>query len=463
MRLCYRILLGGIIAAATLSAHSDELPGRDEYAYGFDLLTQGGSEFFSLSVPTAVYQSVTDPELRDAGIYNADGQPVPRIFEHPEVEDNDIERELPLGLVALHGEQAAQPEQLRILLRRTTTTTMLEVDEHSASATAADERADNFPLTAYIVDSRDLEQDIKALEFGWPQQDKGMIGRVRVEDSDDLQVWRRIGSATLADLQLEDTRIEHRRVELNREPGDYLRITWHAMPDGWSLEYITGIYMEKGAPTERDWLTLEAVEKGEHDREYMFDAKGFPPVDRVNVDLGGENVVVRASIFYRHSAQSGWRFSRDAIFYNITRQGNVLHSAAVKVDVQRTAEWKIRVDSGVITGEPLLELGWRPDQLVFLAQGAAPFELLSGRAKDRIDNYPQHSLLGDRAIFKMLRETGQQGVAALGERYEVAGQKSLEAGEESYRRTILLWTGLSAAILLVGWLVFSLIREMRQD
>jgi len=458
-----RILLSTLVAGFVASVIANELPDRADYAYGFGLETQGDSEFFGVDIPIAVYRSVADSRMRDAGVYNADGQPVPRLFEHPEIADNNIEHKLPLGLVALYGEQQTHVDQLRILLRKTADGTTLEVDEGKPTGVADIEQINNFPLTAYIVDTRDLRQDIKVLEFSWPPQPKGLIGNIRVETSDDLQKWRNVGSATLANLQLEDTQIEHRRVDLDRKIGDYLRISWSSLPDSWRLDGVTGIYTEKGAPIDRDWLTLGAVADENAEREYVYDAGGFPPVDRVSLILPDENVVVRASIFYRHDGQDSWHFSQDAIFYNITRQGNVLQSSTIQVGIQRMAEWKVRIDSGVTNAPPSLKLGWRPDRLVFLAQGAAPFELLAGRAKDRLDNYPQQRMLGDSSIFKMLRETGQEGTATLGGRYIVAGQQQLEPGKESFWRTVLLWTGLVGAITLVGWLVFSLTRELRRD
>ena len=463
MRLYYRVLLSSLVAGLSASAIASELPARNDYAYGFGMETHGDSEFFGAPVPIAVYQSVTDSRMRDAGVYNADGQPVPRIFEQPEVKNNDIERELELSLIALYGEQATQPEQLRILLHQTDDGTTLEVNDAKHTGVAAVGQADDFPLAAYIVDTRNLDQDIKTLEFTWPPQSKGMIGRVRVEDSNDLQNWRKVGSATLAELRVEDTSIEQRRVELSRDVRDYLRITWQSMPDTWRLDDVTGIYAEKGTPAERDWITLEAVVDENTEREYLFNAGGFPPVDRVSVLLPDENIVVRASIFYRLNGQAGWRLSHDAIFYNITRQDNTLQSSPVTVDIQRAAEWKVRIDSGVSTGPLRLKLGWRPDHLIFLAQGTPPFELLAGRAKDKLDNYPQQRMLGDSAIFKMLRDTGREGIATLGDRYTVAGQQSLEIPAKSIWKTLLLWAGLSGAIGLVGWLVFSLSREMRQD
>ncbi len=64
---------------------------------------------------------------------------------------------------------------------------------------------------------------------------QGFIGTVKVEDSDDLAHWRKLGSATLAELEFEDTRIEQRRVNLARKVSDYLRITWQDMPGTWRL------------------------------------------------------------------------------------------------------------------------------------------------------------------------------------------------------------------------------------
>ena len=73
-----------LLAAMSGLVMAAELPGRDEYAYSFGLALQGDSEFFTVDIRAEVYHSVSDPNLRDAGVYNADGQPVPRLIERPE-------------------------------------------------------------------------------------------------------------------------------------------------------------------------------------------------------------------------------------------------------------------------------------------------------------------------------------------------------------------------------------------
>ena len=69
-----KILIALVLTAASGLAVSTELPGRNDYAYRFPLQTGAGSEFFAVDLSFEVYQSVSDPALRDAGVYNAGGQ-----------------------------------------------------------------------------------------------------------------------------------------------------------------------------------------------------------------------------------------------------------------------------------------------------------------------------------------------------------------------------------------------------
>jgi len=176
--------------------------------------------------------------------------------------------------------------------------------------------------------------------------------------------------------------------------------------------------------------------------------------------LPDDNVVVRAGIYYRRDGEDRWRLSHNGIFYNISRQGNTLQSQPVAIDEIRARHWKIKLDSGATTGPVQLQLGWQPDQLVFMAQGSGPYELFTGRGRDRLEQFPQDAVLGDRSIFKMLKETSEPGIGIIEARQLSGGVEQLEVAPERVWRTVLLWLGLTAAIMLVGWMVWSLTREM---
>lgn len=455
-----RRLLVMLMLGWNIQASGGDLPQGDDYAWGFELALQEGGDFYSVPVPLPVYQSVSDPHLRDAGVYNATGQPVPRLFVQPEPLDDSVETRIPLALVPVHGEQDEQADRLRVLLQQSPSTITLEVEGNTPGAPAIEAPVE--PLQSYIVDTANLGADFSSLEFHWPASDKGIIGQVRVTDSEDLRSWRGLGLTTLADLQLGDTRIEQRRMALERPSRRYLRITWNGMPADWQLLELSGIRTQAVDSGERDWLTLESSGAGESDRDYLYDAGGFPPVDRVKLLLDDANAVVRAGIFYRENGQDVWRLYCNAVFYNITRDDNALHSPPAKATMRRAAEWMIRLESGTTATAPRLQIGWQPDRLLFIAQGKGPFSLRTGRAMDASGDYPQQRLMGDPEIFRLLRKSGLQGVATLGDRYTVAGPGQLEVRPGSTWRMVLLWAGLLIAVLFVGWLVLSLAREMRR-
>ena len=96
---------------------------------------------------------------------------------------------------------------------------------------------------------------------------------------------------------------------------------------------------------------------------------------------------------------------------------------------------------------------------MFLTQGEPPFTLASGRAQDSVENYPQHRLLGDKSLFSMLLDAGEPGSASVGTRSESAGAMVMEGARTWTWRTVLVWIGLVGAVLFVGWLVLSLMRE----
>ena len=452
-------LRAGLLAIAFGQALAAELPGRDDYAYGFGLATKSDAEFFAVDIPLDVYRAVSDPALRDVGVYNADGQPVPRLIERPAAASDGVEQEIALGLIPLYGEQAEQSEQLRLLLLQDADRTRFEL-ETGRSAEQDVERT----LAGYLVDARDLEHSLQALALSWQPLPEGFIGTVRLDTSDDLQRWLQVGSSALADLRFEDTRIEQNRLQLVRKASGYLRISWQDMPDAWRLDAVSGIYTTQGPPAEREWLELDRSAPGETERETLFDAGGYPPVDRVNLLLPADNVVVRASVYYRQNEEDSWRLAVNGLFYNISRQGSALQSPAVAIGhgragLVRAGHWKVRIESGVTAGPVRLQLGWRSDRLVFLAQGAPPFELVTGRAQDELQRFPQETVLGDSTIFKMLRQSGQAGDASLGERMIIAGPAGLHISETISLNVMLVWAGLIAAIAVVGWLVLSLLRE----
>jgi len=439
-------LLGGPLAGAAL-------PEPADYGYRFPLTQAQAADFYQVELTPEVYRSVADPLLRDAGVYNAAGRPVPRRFSHPD-EARGPELRTALGLAPLYGEADLRSDPSHLRLRLDAAGTRLELGTDYGGRPGA-----RGQVVAYLIDARGLQVPPEQLEFDWQQRSPGLMAEATVQHSTDLRHWRTIGSGTLVDIAHAQTRIEQRRIELSAAPTDFLRILWRGMPEGWRLRSVTGIH-SGSATAPRDWLTLTALNADGDGGTFRYDAGGFPPVDRIALLLPDGNAVVRASVSYRGDDDSPWRPVHTGVFYALSSQGRSLRAPPATIAPSRGAQWQVRIESGMASGSVQLQLGWRPDRLTFLAQGEGPFELVCGRARDRVEDFPQQSLLGDAAIFAVLEQSGQAGQATLGARQEMAGASALTPAGMSWR-TLLLWAGLAAAVSLAGWMVYSLLRELK--
>lgn len=447
------VLLLAVMWGAQLAA-ADEVAPADTYAWHFPLEVEPGAEFLAAALPLAVYRSVTDSALRDIGVYNAAGVAVPRLVSRQVADAETIETRLPLGMVPLYGEVEESDRRLRLLMQLHQAGTTLEFN-----SSLPDTEAGQVELNAVIADLREYEGKLNALEFVWSRESPGFIGRVSIEDSTDLQNWQSLAQGTLADLEFQGTHIEQRRIEMKRQPKAYMRVRWHDMPQGWKPETLVAVSAGDAPEMAREWLELEASETSDNGRSHVFNLEGYPPVDRLELLLDGNNTVVRATLEARHNGDSFWRATHHGLFYRVTRAGNEVTAPAAEIAPTRAAHWKVQIVSGQLDAPLRLRLGWKPERLMFLAQGEAPFTLATGRAHDRFDSFPQQRLMGDTAIFDMLQSAGDPGTASIGVRQDSAGQQALVATRPFSWKTAAIWAGLIIAVGFVAWLVLSLLRE----
>ena len=450
------VLLLAVMWGAQLAA-ADEVAPTNTYAWHFPLEVEPGAEFLAAELPLSVYRSVTDSALRDIGVYNASGVAVPRLVSRQMPDTEVFETRLPLGMVPLYGEVEESDRRLRLLMKLHEAGTTLEFN-----SSLPDAEAGQVELNAVIADLREYEGKLNALEFVWSRESPGFIGRVTIEDSADLASWRSLAHGTLADLEFQGTHIEQRRIEIGRQPQDYVRVRWNDMPQGWKPETLVAVSAGDVPEMAREWLELEASETSQDGRSHVFDLEGYPPVDRLQLVLDGNNTVVRATLEARHNGDSFWQATHHGLFYRVTRAGNEVTAPAAEIAPTRAAQWKVQIVAGQLDAPLRLRLGWKPERLLFLAQGDAPFTLATGRAHDRFDRFPQQRLMGDTAIFDMLQSAGDPGQAHVGARQQGAGGEALVATRPFSWKTAAIWAGLIIAVGFVAWLVVSLLREERQ-
>ena len=248
------VLLFPITIGAQSSDTPADAPGLLDYAWGFLIEASENASFYTVELPLEVNQSVSDSDLRDAGVYNSDGRPVPRMFEQSGEDRDLVERSNPLPTLPLYETVDSRTDENRLLIEREGDSTRFKFDLEDLLATDEDKR-----LRAYIVDTRQTDDNAVALDLVWAGLEPGFMGRVMVDGGNNLQEWSPVGSAVVAYLREDSASIEQRRVRLRRGDFDFLRIRWEGLPENWRLSQVMGVYADGAADALRKFVTLEST------------------------------------------------------------------------------------------------------------------------------------------------------------------------------------------------------------
>lgn len=435
---------------------SADVPQLNDYAWGFPIETGGPASFYSVELPLEVNQSVTDPALRDVGVYNSDGKPVSRTVVELRDEGERIERSSPLPALPLFELPDNRTDRNQLSIEREDDSTQFRFDLEDLLAPDEHER-----LVAYIVDTRQGEDKLAAIDLAWEQMDPGFMGRIMVDGGNDLQNWRPIGSNVVAYLREDAASIEQRRIVLRTGDYEYLRIRWEGLPDDWRLSQVMGIRVEGVSDASRKFVTLESTGTDPDDGGRLFSLGGAPTVDRLRVVLPVPNTVVSSSVYYWSDAFEHWVEAGHGSYHHIIRGGNAVMSEALNIGQTRTSRFKVLVTRGPADVQLQLEVGWRPDKLLFLAQGQPPFTLAAGNADDERHEFPQHRIYGSGSIAGLAQRDGNVVAASLGPRYSLGGPERLAATREINWQTLALWLGLILGVVFVGFMAIRTIRDLR--
>ncbi|MGB5347739.1 MAG: DUF3999 family protein, partial [Woeseia sp.] len=372
---------------------SSTLPERSNYSWAFEIALDERASFYQLELPLLVYQSAADSRLRDLSVYNAADQAVPRVVQAATGTSEELETRQPLPFAALFLNQEPDADRVRMIFEQMGGETRIKLESDAANGEKI-----RPPLSGYVVDTRSLDGNIDALELEWPETRSGFIGRATVTGSNDLENWQMLGGGALADLQEGDTQILQARIALSDKDFDFLRIQWTSLPDSWRMSQLTAVQVAKAAQRERQILSLDNSGKDDADGGFVFDAGGPVPIDRLSLSLPDQNTVITASIYRWLPESDSWSRVYRGAFYRLLRDELPVVSKAASIDTVRAARWKVLIEKGQPDTRFKLELGWRPDTVLFIAQGDGPFTLATGRPQATSENFPEDRLLGDVSL-----------------------------------------------------------------
>lgn len=449
-----------LFACAAVSA-AGQTPER--FAYGIMLKADGQDALYQLDLPAAVYLGVTRADLGDLRVFNGAGEVVPYAFLPRVTVTTTRPTPIAVRFFPLYAETDKGVDGLSLQVERNAAGTIVKLTQASSRGDAQKK------LSGYIIDASDAKRPLSSLELEW-KADASFVGRARLEASHDLARWNTVVSdAPLVSLEQGGERLEQRRIEFPAREYKYLRLSWTGIPTGVEMTSFSVEPGEMQVEVARQWTTV-AVRAGEKVGEYVFDTQGHFPVDRLRFSLPQSNSVVQVQLLSRTKSDAPWRNVRHAVLYRLKKDDAEVTNPDVTVTETSARYWLLRVDQkggGLGTGEPKLELGWVPHQLVFAARGAAPFKLAYGSRDAKPSVYAIETLVpGYRADAVLLAKRasvadGQVVVIkpADADKPEVLGGTDALAEKIDIKKWSL-WGVLLFSVILLGWMAARLLKQI---
>lgn len=448
--------------AFALVARGAEKPA--DYAYGLKIDATGSEALYDVTLPPAVYQGVTRRDLGDVRVFNGAGEVVPHAWRPRRMEKSDAGATVPLTLFPLKAAADATIDGLSINVQRSARGAV-SVDVKSAGVPGGARQ-----ILGYLIDMSQHDRALRTLELDW-KATEGFSGKLRIDASDDLSSWRTLVSdAPLVNVQMGGQQLQQRRIELPQHKAKYLRLAWAhegAKNSSPEITVASGKLAEKFVEAARERATFSAT-KGEN--EYIYDLKGYFPVDRFRLELPQANTIVQVEVLARDKAEQPWRSVTRGVVYRLRQAGSEIVSPDLRFGASSERWWMIRVDQrggGLGSGMPMLNAGWVPHQLVFAARGAPPFTLAYGSREAQPGAIVIESLIpgyrDDAGASVRVAKTGAQPAVNV-QAAQAQAQKEL-GGNARLQQPIdwkrwSLWGVLGLGVLVLGVMAWRLMKQL---
>lgn len=432
---------------------------RDDHASQWSLALQrddGGA--YRVVLDREVYRQVQSPQLRDLVVVNAQGTPVATAVFPADAPLAKSATAVSLPWFPLPVDAGASRQDIAAISEIATDGSLRRV-ELRAPGNAPAATGDG----GFVVDASQVRAPLAALRIAWSDAtpfDRGY----RVSASDDLRQWREVDAdARLVQLQNNGQRIVEDRIVLPAVQARYLRLL-PSSPQTAALA-VTAVTADPVGHIAEPALQWEELQGKRVDTpqgttfEYALD--GRFPVEAADVASAG-NSTRGWALERRDDETSAWQPAASPwMAYRLDSAGTSSRSPPQPLhDDTRDRQWRLRPRDAFEGAPPVLRLGYRPEVVVFLAEGSPPFALLAGSARAARHEAPLPQLV--HALRAERGRDWQPATATLGAREVLAGDAALRPVEPptDWKRW-LLWGVLVVGALLVAGFAFSLLRQPR--
>lgn len=435
---------------------------KNDFAYGYSLEVDGDGAIYSLTLPQELYQGIIRQDRGDVRVFNSRGEPVPHLIRREERKVVTTQQDVLLPHFPLYSAGAGKSVAQSVNNVRITTNEQGSVIDLNYGKGDIKTRK----LIGYLLDASALEQLPNALTLVWPETQTDFVLNVHVEGSDDLNRWQSLtASATLSYLHYGNHKLVQQRITLPMRKVKYLRLTWEK-DKAFTLDKVLAQFPESITAQARQWATFaEPLKSLNAQKEvvYAFDTKGLLPVDRIKLALPQRNTVLQAVLESSAEKNGPWTVRYADVIYDMQIEGAELTTPDIVSGLNSHRYWQLRIvdKEASMTGLPILKLGWVPEQLLFVAQGEAPFTLAFGSAQIVAVTTPLGQLLNQ----DNLANNGQLIKAAqLGSRLQLGDASKLQPAPPPLPwKKWLLWAILIVGVIILAGMALKLSKQLNKN
>jgi hypothetical protein len=341
--------------------------------------------------------------------------------------------------------------------------THVKIGADGAVLEVTNDRARGRSTTAYLIDASGVKEPLTKIGVTWEAAPGAtFLAPVSVSASDDLNRWRTVvSSAAIAQLQRESFMLTQNEIDLpeHGEQAKYFRISWPRELAAVTLKSVRVRPRTAAAQREIRWRTLTA-DRIDPINAAHYDTHAFLPVEYVDLEFADPTDAASVTIRSRASSSDPWVQRHSGLFYALQSAEGAIHSSPAAIDRTTERDWVIETmkEGGWKPNRaPRLKVGWHPHELLFIAQGAAPYMLVYGSGRVGRADAPVDELLARLSETSRATQIGQATVA---EPHTLGGPDALKPGPTPIPwKRIALWGVLIVAVAALALVAIRLLRE----
>ncbi len=426
----------------------------DDYAARWSLALErpdGGA--YRVVLAPDVYRQLQSPGLRDLVVANAAGQPVATALFPPDAPLAQAGDSVVLAWFPLPVDAGATGLDIAAISEVASDGSLRRVELRGANADAVGD-------SGFVIDASRLREPVVALRFAWSDANAFDRG-YRVSASDDLRQWHEVEpDGRLVQLRNGDRRVVEDRIALPGVRAKYLRLQPSTrQPSPLALTDVRAELAGHVAAPALQWEQLQGRRvEGRDGVHFEYALAGRFPIEAADVVAAG-NSTRGWLLESRDGDDAAWQAAAAPwVAYRVDSSEGSSRSPPQPLDrLVRDRQWRLQARSDGAREAPVLRLGYRPEVVLFLAEGQPPFALLAGSARAERPATPLPQLIDTLRAAR--GKDWQPAAATLGQREELAGAAALRPGTPIDWKRWLLWALLLGGALLVAGFAASLLRK----